>query len=338
MCYNILEIPHTPPLSEQMKTKRKLLRKKRFWATIILLLGVIWCVITYKNQDPWYTAYEGPAITIDIEGEAVTTPLRTWKMLHRTLVEIDKDAPSVVAHAAIPVAKHLNDYMQLLANELPVGRDKHIDFIAMIHISTSDPHGEDQSWANHVQSSQTNVFDLLAAGSYDAIGKEGSWLTPFNESSLVNENVGTLRFDFPRCTKQQEDHLTEVVKKAFANANKTDGVMRYAHSTPSSFVIGAEDEHIYRLHSAIASLLYTPSLGNYNTKAKLQTYDRILVWLRTEIAVAKTLRTMRENGKSRGVIVMGQAHRHSFELLARQIGLKSTIFHTVPEKVRSDEP
>lgn len=320
-----------------MKTKHRLILSKRFWVVIVAIVLIGW--YTFKPKQPWYTAYEGPNVTIEVEGKSVVTPLRTWRLIHNTLVQINKEgAPDSVYQAAIPLWNHLGETAELLSTELPKAKGVKIDFIAMIHPSPADPYGENTNWMNHIKTSHEEVIKILSSNSYDVIGRESSWSIPFSESTLIDENLNTLRTIRPNCSNDEILSLTHAVKSSFMNSKSVDGVMYYKYSNPNTFAIGIEDKQAYRLHAEIAPLIYSPSLGQYKMKSRLNNYDRFLVWFRTELAVAKMLKIMRERNLSRGVIVMGQAHRYCFEVLSKQFSLESTIYNTVPEKVRSDEP
>lgn len=320
-----------------MKTKRKLTHTKRFWITILLSILIGW--YAFKPAKPWYTEYEGPNITVNVSGQSITTPLRTWRLVHRTLLEINEEgAPDSVGQTAIPLWNDLSETSELLASELPNGKGRKIDFIAMIHPSVTDLHMENDKWMSYLNTSQGEVLKILSTNSYDVIGKESSWSIPFSEATLVEENLSTLQMLRPNHSDKDAELLTLAVKNSFANSKGIDGVAYYQYSNPDTFSIGIENKYAYRFHAEIVSLLYLPSIGNHEIKSRLRKYDRFLVWFRTELAVAKMLKVMREENLSRGVIVMGQAHRHSFEMLSRQFGLESTIYHTVPERVRTDEP
>ena len=75
----------------------------------------------------------------------------------------------------------------------------------------------------------------------------------------------------------------------------------------------------------------------FELRKRCDWFDRILVWVRSEIAVAKTASIMKEKNLKSGVIVQGQVHRQQFEVLGREIGFTAVIHQTVPWRYRDDE-
>jgi predicted phosphodiesterase len=115
-----------------------------------------------------------------------------------------------------------------------------------------------------------------------------------------------------------------------------DGVMSFKNKFPDVNVIGIEEKELFYLHEFVTDMYY--SAGDTSIVRKVfDDYNRILLWFRSEIALAKLIANMKAKGLKKGVIVMGQTHRHQFEVLFKVLRINGKTLHTVPWLLRSDE-
>ncbi len=312
--------------------KKSFWTSKKFWTWILVIggivsLGIMYTVDKILNK-PWYTEYEGPVMVVPSGGKEYIVPLRTWRMLRQICDEM-ADNP-MTEKTAGPVVKNIEAYAKLLTNEFATARGKRIDFVAMIHTSVQSMH--DNDWLASTRQSQAKVTEVLKSGNYGAIGKEGSWSNPLTMDSLLEENLVALR----RAGMSPTEEIITKLRGALKHDMQYDGVMTFKEMKPEAKVFGIEDEDIYYLMDRVNSIMRDTSL-DLEVRLPYFQYERVLVWFRTEIAVARALHYMREYKADSAVIVMGQNHRHGFMVIADAIGLKNNIIHSVPSKFRSDE-
>lgn len=298
--------------------------------TVVILAALALVIITsalvavaFLANQPWYTSYPGVIASVEYDGKKYTVPYRTFFEMKVHLASMRNDP--ALAKFATPIAEKLETYMLLLDN-FKDAQGMSVDFIALIH----RPFNPDDDFDEAVVKSQAETLQILRKQKFDIVGSEGSWSDPLTKDSFFEENIQSWRRElnlrpFPPTFK-------EVVGMDW-NSRST---FRYKDEDSAAYLIGYEDRELFWLHGEVNSLMRTGE-GSLKDHLRYREYDKVLVWFRTEIALAKVLAVMKQKKLKRGVITMGQSHRYQFDMLRHQLRLNSTIHHTVPEKYRDDE-
>ncbi len=302
----------------------------------ILVVGIILVVIVcaigvyFFNRaiNFWYTAYEGPRV--EQVGDKTQLHFTTLDSLETMCKELSKHPEfEDRAESVLRRIPELRNSLKVLENP---SADIQVDFIAMIHYSGFT---DDRDFFEAVKLSQGDVKKMLLEKKYDVIGKESHWSGDINTETIIDENwVGMDKEDYPMPSKDSIQ-FRDTVREILQEHQQYDGIMQLKKEVPQIAITGIEDMDIYFLHEKVNEWMRTTS--GLKTKAYLMRVDQTLVWLRTEIALAKMLTYLKARKLSRGVVVMGQSHRFAAEVLTKKVKLNGQNFNSVPLSYKDDE-
>lgn len=266
-------------------------------------------VFVFRESTWYYSKYDPNPVAY--RGNTKQTP--ALRDLEKGLTQIKPDE-HVYTQAQKVVAR--TEYYRLLLSAYlnQTLSERTIDFIGEIHQS---PMSLVESDMVQVHRNRTKSFLLRSPAR--VLGIEG-----YSSEILTPD---TLFAEFGSLTSQMSQEIqAETVNYV---VEKTP-VLRIGFSNQSRVVVGLEDKE---LHDFTILLIETMT---YNTDKKLQSkYAELfntLTLLRTEIAVARMNKVMRQRGLRFGVIVQGDMHRYQFLKLKELYRIPGKVESTIPKK------
>ena len=215
-----------------------------------------------------------------------------------------------------------------------------IDFISQRHENIK---GELDEWS---ADSQGVARRAIVEGNYDVVAIEGAWHEGPATEALVKEEydkfiflpgyaehkrtLESLGVDFSSYERAQLPVATfmKMVKKP-----KDPPISRRMISDYRGEYLASEDIDLLFLGSSLTDAFQK------NGQEK-DAFVSISVFLRTELALAKTILAMREKGHKRAAIAQGSLHTDCFEFLAKELQLRSQIIDAeawTPERRKKRE-
>lgn len=306
---------------------------------VLWVLGLFACIMviaigavgyyTYNSMTYWYRAYEGPVVTMN--GDKKEVNFTTIEKLQVYLPALKRDS-TTMDYANI-VSNNIPQYKELLQELCNVPSENSVDFISNYHIHRAVLTNEDAKI--NVGKTQRELISILTNNQYQIIGHEGSWSENIDENALFLESMETLEEE-GMITASNRTEIEQRLRDTFKELAPYDGVMQFKRSYPATMVIGEEDRALYKLNGIVRELMNSSKL-DINEQAFCMEVDRVLIWLRTEVAVAKVFKALRLQKKTKGVVVMGQTHRSQYEVLTKKLGLAGKQFTAVPKHLQGDE-
>ncbi|MBL8030248.1 MAG: hypothetical protein JNN11_03295 [Candidatus Doudnabacteria bacterium] len=298
-------------------------KKVWFGVLVLAILGGFAGYQAYQFHK-WYMDYSLPVVKNN------RLQFRTLSELKVHLEELQQHIDYITLVA--PLKGRLREYEELL-QELPsLAKDKELDLVSMIHWRKSLEN--DEAFMSDVRVCQGSIFKFLAERHYQVVGKEGSWSEDVNYASLQEENFQSLRL--AGLYEDGNMAIREWFRTEFFRMLPVEAVLKYKTEYPSRFVTGVEDEELFRFASLVRERM--DETTNLSELLYLVEVERLVSWLRTEVAMAKLLKVMQKRSWTRGVLVMGQDHRYAFKKLAAVLALKTQEYHPVPWLQKNFEP
>lgn len=306
--------------------------KKKIAIAIVVFVVVLvgfGSFYVYKSFAVWYTAYEGPTVSVSSEGK------KTLKF--NTIDRIDELCKPLqnsiqFNDVVVPFQKKIPELRALLKIIEDPPPDVQVDIFPQIHFSAFD---ERAKYDQDLIQMQASLKNSLMKNPYDVIGKEGRWSANVSMETMIDEEYAGLVNMQMNTEPKNSPTYRKKIESTILQFTRYDGIIQISQEKPEQAITGIEAEEVFFLHDRVNDLMRTTD--NLKLRSYMMEMDQNLVWLRSEIAFAKMLTYLKARNLKRGAIVIGQNHRQQLELLAKLSQIRSGQINLIPESVRDDE-
>ena len=284
----------------------------------------------YKLSEPEKQFVAKPPMSVKADGRLDNDAFRAIKEFQENIGEYKEiEALRKYVIEAEKALEEIKNIIETAVKELPA--DYSIDLVLQQHRPPlSSPHYFTSNDPQIIQQrllarkSQAAVKYLLDTMPRSVIGAEGKYSDNETFDDYLNYQYG-LTPDSIAAGRTLPDNFVNYMKTVWIHY---DGVVLYLSNHPRVPVIGIEVKAIQDL--LMHTLVYSQSISrNSDEFLFVQRLAVLLLELRNEIAVAKTINKLKEMNKMDGVIVFGFVHARSFLELIDRLGLASDIYWTL---------
>ncbi|OGY84788.1 MAG: hypothetical protein A3F54_03330 [Candidatus Kerfeldbacteria bacterium RIFCSPHIGHO2_12_FULL_48_17] len=225
---------------------------------------------------------------------------------------------SDLADALGAVSEHMDDYKNILTDApFVAGENKDISLDVFLQHSL-DIGNKIPATLEDVEADQLAMKRFFQEATYAVISQAGSSLERYTFESLAQKMA--------LAAEQKGDGMTPLQAVDFLSKNSSlDGVIGflvYCRDMCGTTFIGAEDEHLLRLYLAL--LDYSPAGQDEATHLAL--LSGILLKVRTEIAIAKTLIVLRKAHAQKAAVVLGYSQEESVAAYLAKLSVKGGLY------------